>query len=560
MKTKTRLRGALCLALCLTAGAGASLFAGGAQSKTPAPAPGAQPSQPAAVTVAPGASVSQSRDVVAAVTVDFTTMDPQDTSDTLSGGLQRLMLDGLFGFDDDLNVFPMLAEGYKANDDATVFTITLRKGIAFTDGTPWNADALIANLEKWDDKSLALKRTAFLSDNLDSWRKIDDATVEITLTAPFGAFINALAHPACVIMSPAQIKKGPAVCADYPVGTGQYKFVEWIRGDHLKIELNKSWWGYDAGLSGGKALVDKDAGFKSITFRFVSEGSSRAAMAQAGDAQIMWPPASETIATLQADKNLTVTLERGLVAYYIWLNTQKGPLTDKRVRQALNYAFNHEAYNAVVNNGIGFLPTALIGPDTQFAIEFDPWPYDLAKAKALLAEAGYPNGFKASLLAPQSSTNQKAAEFLRQQYAQAGVDLTVTLEESAIVNQKVQDFTGAGADAAYDVYLSGWSSSTGDADWAIRPLFATESFPPLNYNLAYYSNPQVDDLIHQGLLTADPDTRRRVYADAQKIIWDDCPVVGRYLSMNSIVTSNKIVNVKIFADGAINLRNARMAP
>lgn len=114
-----------------------------------------------AMTPAFAESVSQQRDIVTAVNADFTTMDPMDTSDTLSCGIQRMIMDGLFGFDDNMKIIPMLATGYTANDDATEFTITLREGISFSDGTPWNADAALVNIAKWGDKELGLKPMSF---------------------------------------------------------------------------------------------------------------------------------------------------------------------------------------------------------------------------------------------------------------------------------------------------------------------------------------------------------------------------------------------------------------
>ena len=160
------------------------------------------------ITIPAGESVSQDSDVTAMVAVDFTTMDPMDTSDTLSGGVQRMMMDGLFGFDENMQIIPMLATSYEANDEATEYTIHLREGVSFTDGTPWNADALIANVNKWADKSLGLKRTTFLCNVLDHAEKIDDYTVKIYLSQSFGAFISNLAHPATLIMSPKQIAGG----------------------------------------------------------------------------------------------------------------------------------------------------------------------------------------------------------------------------------------------------------------------------------------------------------------------------------------------------------------
>lgn len=274
----------------------------------------------AASTATDAGSISQQKDIIAGITVDFTTMDPLDTSDTLSGGIQRMIMDGLFGFDDEMNIFPMLASGYTANDEATEFTITLRTGISFTDGTPWNADAALANVARWADKTLGLKRTTFLSGVLKSWEKIDDYTIKINLVEPFGAFISNLAHPACVIMSPKQIEAGLEATAYAPVGTGQYTFVEWVQGDHLTLKLNEDWWGYDSELSGGTALADKDAGFKTITFKPVSEGSTRVAMLMSGDAHIIWPVPAESMSVLENDSSVTVSKDEGIVVRYFILN------------------------------------------------------------------------------------------------------------------------------------------------------------------------------------------------------------------------------------------------
>lgn len=131
------------------------------------------------VVVPEGESVSQEMDVVGAMNVDFTTMDPMDTSDTLSGGIQRLMMDGLFGFDDNMKIIPMLATDYEANENATEYVIHLRQGISFTDGTPFNAEAAKANLDRWGDKELGLKRTTLLCNVLESTEIVDEYTVRV---------------------------------------------------------------------------------------------------------------------------------------------------------------------------------------------------------------------------------------------------------------------------------------------------------------------------------------------------------------------------------------------
>ncbi|MCI9163979.1 MAG: glutathione ABC transporter substrate-binding protein, partial [Lachnospiraceae bacterium] len=402
-------------------GSGDSGSGSGTADSSAAPAAGGETQ--AQAEIAEGASVSQETDIVAAVNVDFTTMDPMDTSDTLSGGIQRMISDSLFGFDDDMGIIPMLATGYEANDNATEFTITLREGISFTDGTPWNADSALANFAKWDDESLGLKRTTFLCNVLDTFEKVDDYTIKVTLTEPFGAFISNLAHPACVIMSPKTIEAGVEECARNPVGTGQYKFVEWIEGDHLTLELNKDWWGYNAEICGGTALADADAGFKTITFKPVTESATRVAMIQSGDAQLIWPIPTESVSVLESDPNVTSYRDDGIVVRYLMMNTQKEPLNNPKVRQAMDYAVNKEAYIQVVDNGLSSVATSIIGPAVQYYKGNEARAYDPEKAKALLAEAGYPDGFTTSVMYANTTANQKRAEFLKQQFEQVGINL-----------------------------------------------------------------------------------------------------------------------------------------
>lgn len=458
-----------------------------------------------------------------------------------------------------MKIIPMLATDYEANDDATEFTIHLREGIQFSDGTPWNAEAAKANFDRWGDKNLGLKRTTLLCNVLKETEIVDDYTVKVTLESPFGAFIPTLAHPACVVMSPAVIAKGNEECAKNPVGTGQYTFVEWVAGEHATIALNKDWWGYDADICGGTALVDPDAGFKTITFKPVSENATRVAMLQSGDAQFIWPVPTESIEALRGDSNVSVGQEEGIVVRYLMMNNQKAPFNDVRVRQAINYAINKDAYCAVVKNGIATPATSIIGPAVQYYKGNDVYAYDIEKAKSLLAEAGYPDGFKTTLMCASTTTNLKQCEFIQQQLAQVSIDVEINALESAVVNQKIQDVDVPGSEAEVDMYVIGWSPSTGDADWGIRPLMAIESEPPMSYNICYYENEEVDQLLKDALATADDSKRAEAYAKAQDIIWEESPLVCLANDANTWATSAKMVDAKLFPDNCLNLKNAKMA-
>lgn len=542
------------LAVALTAGMVMSLVACGGSSEDSSDADTTTTTAEAEEVVIPeGESVSQETDIVAAVNVDFTTLDPLDTSDTLSGDIQRMMMDGLFGFDEDMNVVNMLAEDYEANEDATEFTFYLREGVSFSDGTPWNAEAAKANFDRWADTSLGLKRTTFLSPYLDSTEIIDEYTIKVTLKTSFGAFVNNLAHPACVCVSPVQIAAGSEVCATDPVGTGQYTFVEWVAGEYLTLELNEDWWGYEAGLA------EADAGFKSITFKPVTESATRVAMLQSGDADFIWPVPSENFEALSADTNLTTVAEPGIVVRYLFMNNEKEPYNDVRVRQAINYAIDKEAYCAVVKNGLATPADSVIGEQVQFHVSNEVYEYNPEKAKELLEEAGYPDGFTTTLTYSTTSANQKQCEFIKQQLEQVGITVELEGAENAIVQEKVQAAYESGADSPVDLYVIGWSPSTGDADWGIRPLLAIESLPPMSYNICYYQNEEVDTLIHDALKTADEEERAALYEKAQNIIWEESPLVCLAFDSNTWANNKNIINVGNMPDGGLWIRNARMA-
>lgn len=514
--------------------------------------------EPAAEAPAEGASISQDQDIVIGMNVDFTSMDPQDTSDTISGAVQRMMMDSLFGFDENMEIYPMLATSYEANDEATEFVLHLREGISFTDGTPWNADALIANIEKWDNVELGLKRSTFLSSIIDTWEKVDDYTVKINLASPFGAFIANLAHPACTIMSPAQIAAGPEVCAVAPIGTGQYTFVEWEEGDHLTIALNKDWWGFDADICGGTPLADSDCGFKTVTFKAVEESATRVSMIQSGDAQIIEPIPTESVSVLEADPNVSVTVADSIVVRYLFMNNQKAPFNDVKVRQAINYAIDKNAYCTVVKDGLATPATSIIGANVAHYKANEPYEYNIEKAKELLAEAGYPDGFECKLTYTNTTANQKQCEFIKQQLEQVGIIVNLDGKESAIVNEEVQAAYPSGAESPVELYVIGWSPSTGDADWGIRPLLAKESEPPMSYNICYFENDELDNLIQIGLTSADEAVRADAYAKAQDLIWEESPLVCLAQDSNTWATASNITGVFLNPDGALIIQDAKM--
>ena len=480
------------------------------------------------------------KDVVLAVASTFTTTDPYDANDTLSQAMAKSFYEGLYGFDKDMKLIPVLAESHTVSPDGLVYTVKLRQGVKFHDGTDFKADAVKANLDRVINPDNKLKRYS-LYNNIAKTDVVDDYTARITLKTPFSAFVNQLAHPSGVMISPAALKKyGSKDIAFNPVGTGPFKFVEWKATDYLKVAKNENYW------RKGYPKVD------TITWKPVVDNNSRAAMMQTGEAHFTFPVPYEVAEVLKAKAELEVVAAPSIVLRYLSMNVQQKPFDNPKVRQAIAYAINKEAVAKVAFAGYAAPAEGVVPAGVEYSVKLGPWPYDLAKAKQLMTEAGYPNGFETELWSAYNHTTaQKVSQVLQQQLQQIGIKAKITLLEAGQRVEKVESWQDPKT-APVRLYYVGWSSSTGEADWALRPLLYGESFPPKLFNTAYYKNDKVDADIKGALTTTNGAEKAKLYADAQKLIWNDAPwaplVTEKLLSANN----RKLSGMYVMPDASFN--------
>lgn len=478
---------------------------------------------------------------------DITGMDPQDTSDNISYSVQSGVFERLFQFDPAMKLIPWLATGYTSNADATEFVLTLRKGVTFQDGTPFDAQAVKVNLDRLADQKKGLKRNS-LYNMISSVTVIAPDQVKIDLNRPFGAFINTLAHPSAVMWSPAVLNKYPSETELrlHPVGTGPFTFVDWQPGKEVHLEKYAGYW------DKGWPKVDN------VYFSPSPEDATRVAELKSGQVDAIYPLPSDLAVSLKDDNKLDIQRDPSIYMYYMAVNNQHKPLGDVRVRQALNYAIDREIWLKVAFAGMGTPATSAMPVGVQFyQKQTDPkYSYDPAKAKALLAAAGYPRGLDLKLWCTNTTSAVRAAQFLKAQLAASGIRLTITPMDSGMRDAKLWGVTQP-AKAGFDLYYGGWSTSTGDADWALRPLYATQSWVPVSYNVSYYSNPAVDKAINEGLATADPAKRAAAYADAQKILWKDAPVTFLGTPDNLVGKRKNLSGVSMLPDGNLLFTHAQ---
>src|SRR5689334_8937873 len=495
----------------------------------------------ALLTLAIAAPAYAAKDVVFAVASTFTTTDPYDANDTLSQAMAKSFYEGLFGFDKDMKLIPVLAESYDVTKDGLVYTIKLRTGVKFHDGTDFKADAVKACLDRVTNPDNKLKRYGLYNNNIAKTEVVDDYTARITLRTPFSPFIAQLAHPSTVMISPAALQKyGNKDIAFHPVGTGPFKFVEWKQTDYLKVEKNPNYW------RKGYPKVD------TITWKPVVDNNSRAALMQTGEAHFTFPLPYELADVLKSKPDLEVVAAPSIVLRYLSMNTQVKPFDNPKVRQAIAYAINRDALAKVAFNGYAEAAQGVVPHGVEYSVNIGKWPQDLAKAKQLMTEAGYPNGFETELWSAYNhSTAQKVTQFLQQQLQQIGIRTKITLLEAGQRVEKVESWPDPKT-APVRLYYVGWSTSTGEADWAIRPLLGGDSWPPRLFNTAYYKNPKVDEDIKGAQLATSKDEKAKLYKDAQQHIWQDAPwaplVVEKLLSAHS----KKLSGVYVIPDASFN--------
>lgn len=485
-----------------------------------------------------------STDLTVGVPTNLTGLDPADVNDTLSQSACKLMLQGLYGFDKDMGLIPVLAESYTANDGATEFTFKLRSGITFHDGAPFNAAAVKANFDRVVNPANHLKR-ASLYNMIDRTEAVDEHTVKFTLKTPFGAFVPTIAHPSGCLMSPLAIEKYGKDISRNPVGTGPFKFVSWS-ADTLKVTKNDKYW---------KPGLPK---LTSVTFRSVPENGARIAMLQTGEAQFIYPLPPEMMKVVEANKNISIINAPSIIARYAAMNVMKKPFDDVRVRQALNHAIDKTAFAKIVWSGFEDAADSPLPPKLAFYAKQGEYKYDVALAKKLLADAGHPNGFETEIWANTTTIQLRAMQFLQQQLAMVGVKVKITPMEAGVLDQKIWSVQKP-EDSELQMYTGGWSSSTGDADWGLRPLFWGQGFPPKLYNVGYYSNPDVDKDLNDALATADSTKRGALYADAQARIWKDAPWI--FLGVDHILAAHsaKLSGVYQIPDGGLLIEEGQFA-
>ena len=442
-------------------------------------------------------------------------LDPTMNLSSLRSQVGVSVFDSLVGRDADGKIVGELAESWRGLDDRT-WQLKLRRGVTFHNGEPFNAEAVRFTFQRVLNPEQKSPNRATVSE-VERVDVVDDLTVDLVLRAPYAPFlVRLIDFP--MVPPKYTAEKGNQGLALRPVGTGPFRFVELVKDDHMIVEaFDKHWRGQPR--------------IKRIVFKPIPEPFTRAAALRNGEVDLITtvPP---TLAA-ELDKVAGVRVQRVPSTWqiYLGLNAFKKPLSDVRVRQALNYATDVDAIIKNVMDGNG---RRLEGPFTPNVFGFDPsvkgYASDPARARRLLAEAGYPDGVDVTLDAPAGryQGDKEIAEALGGQWQKAGFRPKVQVAEWGAYFKK---YLGK---QMPDAYLLGLGGPMQDAD-ELYNLVSSKG------RGLYYKSDKVDELFDQGRATTDPARRRKIYADLARAMIEDATWVFLMQQVDIYATRDRLV-------------------
>jgi len=403
---------------------------------------------------------------------------------------------------------PALAEKWEVSTDGLTYTFHLRKDVLFSDGTPLKASDVKYSIDR--AKTHPKSGWTFTLEPLKEITTPDDSTVVMTLTQPWAPFLADIAMFNSSIISEAFAKKiGEDKLVEQTMGTGPFALVEWKKGEYITLKKNEHYW--DKGLP----YLDQ------IKITVVPDDNNRILQLQGGQIDGMYDVPLNRVAELTQDPKFTLTQFVSTYNNFLALNTRSGPLSDVKVRQALNYATDKQALLKVVNFGIGEISNSFM-PNGALYWNKDQtgYPFDLDKAKGLMKESTIPSGGKIAIMlqAGRASALQLATA-LKEMWAKIGIDLDIQQLEQAIVTDNYRN-------NKFEIYATGWTNDIIDPDELVSYAILPEQVQ--NYHTGW-TNQEAIDLAKKGRTELKDDERRKIYYRIQEIHMQDAPFVYLYV-------------------------------
>jgi len=436
---------------------------------------------------------------------EITNLDPVLDSDIHHWRITGNIFDHLVTRDDDMKIVPCLAKSWKVIKDGYAMEFELRTDVKFQDGTPFTAKDVKYTIERIQDPKLKSRLAIYISE-IVGVDIIDDYHVIIRTKSLYPILLARLTSGVLMVSKSIVERMGDEAFANHPIGTGPYMLESWTKGEEIVLVANPDYWG-------GAPEVKK------VIFKTISESSTRVAALLTGDADIIDGLPVYDVQRVRDHPDLEIVSIPSCRVMHIALDTRIKPFNDKRVRQAMNYAVNVDSIIEYILGGYGYLE-ANLECSTAFGYNpnIEPYKEDLEKAKGLLAEAGYPDGFKTEIVVAPGRyfSGEEVAEAIAGQLSRVGIEVDVIKIENNTVLKLLT--TGKRPPMCF----FGWGASILDADGTLYYLTHTDEL------YSNYSNKDLDQLLEAARTNMDKDIRINLYYKAAELIREEAPFIFLY--------------------------------
>ena len=442
--------------------------------------------------------------------------------------------------DGSSEIEPGLATKWESSEDGLTWTFSLRKGVKFHDGTPFNSKAVLFSLNRQHDKNHPFHNVegsytywvaTGLAEIVDKIIAIDDYTVKITLKSPYAPFLYAIAITSFSIVSPTAVLEKGDNFSNHPVGTGPFIFQQWDRGDKIVLKANEDYWG-------GRPNVDR------VIFLSIPDNSVRLIELQQGNLHAMEFPNPDDLQQIRDDESLDLLSQPGMNIGYLALNMEKPPFDNLNVRLAINHAINKAVIIEHLYQGLG-IPAKNPIPPTLWSYDdsIEDYDYNPKLAKELLSQAGYPKGFETSLWAlpvprPYIPDGRALAEIIQSELREIGIKTNIVTFDWGTYLEKTKY-------GEHDMAMLGWSADFGDPDNFLYFLLSKSSAEKPAGNIAFYKSDEMQQILEKARSISDKDERKSLYKKAQNVFHQDIPWVPLAHAQRVLVISKKVKNLKL---------------
>lgn len=444
-----------------------------------------------------GSSEPVKDSVVIAIEADVTTFDPHYSASTTNGNVYTNIYNTLVELGESSDeIIPCLAEDWEISEDNTIWTIKLNKGVKFHNGEELKASDVVFSLNRAKASPYLASQTSQIKDV----KEIDDYTVQVALTEPYAPFL--LSMHQVYILNEKAVTEGGEAYSENPVGTGPYKFVRHDIAERIVLER------FDEYFRG-------PASIKNVDYKVITDPNTTLIALETGEVDFAYVIPMISRQSIIDNPELTTHEFESIRLSYTIMNNEIEPFNNLLVRQAINYAVDKESIVQIAEEGMGEVTNSIFNKQIfGYSENVKGYEYNIEKAKELLTEAGYPDGFEVSLKTMEGST-KKVAEIIQEDLNKIGITAKVEVCEK---NAYIQDIMAGN----YDMGILGVTVGT-DAEFFSRCFLSTGAL-----NVSKYNNPRVDELFSEGKEILDKEERLKIYEELAQILVDDAVIVPLY--------------------------------